>query len=728
MMAGKSFVFRFADIEVREREFSVVKAGEVLSVEPKAFRVLLMLLRNPQKLISKEELLNAVWGDTAVSENSLARAIALLRRLLGDESRHPRFIETVATVGYRFVCKVEVSEDGSAGLEPFGRAHPQGRAAEFVANHEGQINEAAAFDAASKKLDEKSRMRLWKWMIPAAGFLVAGVAVAIWFLHRPLPPPRISAYTQLTHDGHQRWIAGVDQSRVYVNSYSGGPIYQVGIKGGEMVPVPIALPGNSAMGDDASPDGSHLLVGSWEEGKQAATLWNVRIPDGAYLRLGYAADASFSPDGDSVAYVAPEGEIWFIHGDGSGAHKLSSAGKGASWPIWSPDGRVIRFNQGGRLWEISSSGSTPHEVLPGWNPSGYVCCGHWTPDGKFYLFASEGPTASGTQIWALDERRGMLRRPPAEPVQLTTGPLNWDAPWPSEDGKTFFAYGTSTRGELSRIDPTSKALKPFLGGISAHDVSFSKDGRYVAYVSYPDGILWRANRDGSHRTQLVDSSIHPEFLRWSPDGTQILFTVWASPHPIVYTVSSEGGTPKRIMPDDDAGEVFGNWSLDGHSILFCEGSDQGSKSFLRILDITGRQTTQVPESVGKCYPYWSPDGRFILAFTNQRDASNVYSLDVFDMVSQRWTSTLVKGRLGSTSISRDSRFIYFVLSDENAPEALRILRIPVLGGNAELVVDLKDWGFLGSIPTWMNLDPTDAPLMMRDAGSKDVYALTLEEK
>src|ERR1035441_10013637 len=101
MMAGKSFIFRFADVEVREREFSLVKAGEVLSVEPKAFRVLLILLRNPQKLLPKDELL------TAVSENSLARSIALLRRLLGDEARDPRFIETVATVGYRWVCKVE---------------------------------------------------------------------------------------------------------------------------------------------------------------------------------------------------------------------------------------------------------------------------------------------------------------------------------------------------------------------------------------------------------------------------------------------------------------------------------------------------------------------------------------------------------------------------------------------------------------------------------------------
>ena len=109
MTGDKCIVFKFADVEVREREFRLIKAGEVLPVEPKAFRVLLFLLRNPQKLIAKEELLNAVWGDTAVTESSLTRTIAQLRRLLGDEIRSPHYIETVATVGYRFLCPVEVS-------------------------------------------------------------------------------------------------------------------------------------------------------------------------------------------------------------------------------------------------------------------------------------------------------------------------------------------------------------------------------------------------------------------------------------------------------------------------------------------------------------------------------------------------------------------------------------------------------------------------------------------
>jgi len=117
MTEHKCLVFKFADVEVREREFCLAKAGEVLPVEPKAFRVLLFLLRNPHRLIAKDELLNAVWNDYAVSENSLTRAIATLRRLLGEDSREPRYIETVPTVGYRFLCNVEAAEDCFGGLD-----------------------------------------------------------------------------------------------------------------------------------------------------------------------------------------------------------------------------------------------------------------------------------------------------------------------------------------------------------------------------------------------------------------------------------------------------------------------------------------------------------------------------------------------------------------------------------------------------------------------------------
>jgi hypothetical protein len=75
--------------------------------------------------------------------------------------------------------------------------------------------------------------------------------------------------------------------------------------------------------------------------------------------------------------------------------------------------------------------------------------------------------------------------------------------------------------------------------------------------------------------------------------------------------------------------------------------------------------------------------------------------------------------------SSDSKYIYF-LRLENGDRG--VYRIRATGGKAERVVDLKDWHITGYFTFWMALDPTNAPLLLRDTGSDDIYALTLNEK
>jgi DNA-binding winged helix-turn-helix (wHTH) protein len=170
----KSLVFTFADVEVREREFCVIKASAVLPVEPKAFRVLVFLLRNPHRLITKDELLDAVWNDCAVSENSLTRSIALLRRLLGDDIREPRYIATVPTVGYRFLCDVEAVEDGFSGLDVTDPRHPEsGNGFEpLTGSHGIQGNpqvQTALVEEVEEKLEQPSnegRRQLRRLLLP----------------------------------------------------------------------------------------------------------------------------------------------------------------------------------------------------------------------------------------------------------------------------------------------------------------------------------------------------------------------------------------------------------------------------------------------------------------------------------------------------------------------------------------------------------------------------------
>jgi Tol biopolymer transport system component len=539
------------------------------------------------------------------------------------------------------------------------------------------------------------------------------LAAAAYFVianRNSVPALRISEYIQITHDGHAKVLKGSDGSRLYFDQDQISPIGQVAISGGEIAPVPVAVPEPRLV--DVSPDGSAFLVASATGGlKKEYPLWSVRILGGSARRLSEVVDAAWSPDGNTVVYSTREGDIHLIRTDGAEDRKLASIGSLLTSFSWAPDGKTIRFTRDQALWEISSNGSNLHRVLPTM-PADQ---GHWAQDGRFFF-------VSGGQIWAMDERRRLFGRSSDQPFPLTSGPIHWDSPIAGKDGKTIFASGVTPRGELVRFNSQTRQFQPFLGGVSADSVSFSNDGKSVVYVSYPDGILWRANGDGSSRTQLTDGTFYPRLPVWSPDDTQILF-VTSPPNggaTRAYTVSSQGGTPQLLLPGGAGQETDPNWSPDGRRIVFSTSREAGDdpKSVICILDLDHKDVTTLPGSIGMFSPRWSPDGHSIVTLNPKS-----VGLNIFDVKTQRW-STLYKGPAGFPRWSRDSRSIYFFWS----PYDPGVFRIPVTGGDAERITDLKDVHPTGYYSVWFGLDPADAPLLLRDIGTSDIYALKLAQK
>jgi Tol biopolymer transport system component len=115
---------------------------------------------------------------------------------------------------------------------------------------------------------------------------------------------------------------------------------------------------------------------------------------------------------------------------------------------------------------------------------------------------------------------------------------------------------------------------------------------------------------------------------------------------------------------------------------------------------------------------WSPDGESILAI--QMDST---ALNIFDIKTQRW-SVRYRGTIGYPVWSADSKQIYFLDFLENPA----VMRIRVADGKLERVLELKDFRYTGNAGMWMGLDPTDAPLFLRNLGTHDVYALSLKGK
>jgi Tol biopolymer transport system component len=466
-----------------------------------------------------------------------------------------------------------------------------------------------------------------------------------------------------------------------------------------------------------SPDGATLLVADFVgTTPYSGQLWAVPVLGGSAVKLeeDVGGMGAWSPDGQAIVYAKTYGkDLYLAKSDGAEPRKLVSTPEPPYDPVWSPDGTVIRFHTGGSsaggsLWQVSINGTNLHPLFPGWHHPPDECCGKWTPDGKYFVFESQD------NIWARAEKGNLFGKVDAQPWQLTSGPMKFSSPLPGKDGKKLFVLGTLARAELVDFDAKSTQFVPFLAGISADGVTFSKDGQWVAYVRYPEGTLWASKSDGSQRRQLSYPPLHALEPRWSPDGKQIVYYVFPTvdEKAYLYTVSLEGGTPRELIPEGPQPQWGPTWSPDGTRIAFF-GGIVGPNTAIRIFDVKTQQISTLPGSRGLIGWSWSPDGRYILA----SPAGGSPSLMLFDFTSEKWEE-IAKVTVGFPNWSKTGDYIYF-LSDG----ARSVMRLRIRDRKLEQVADLKNFPTTGSFGWWLGLAPDDSPLLLHDTSMQDIYAL-----
>ncbi len=366
------------------------------------------------------------------------------------------------------------------------------------------------------------------------------------------------------------------------------------------------------------------------------------------------------------------------------------------------------------LWEVSANGASSHALLPDWDRPQGACCGNWTPDGKYFVF--QAIRESKTEIWVIRGQPGLLNSlgKTDQPVQLTSGQLDSMTPLPSLDGKKLYVVGQKLRGETVRYDSRSRQWVPYLAGRSAEFSTFSRDEQWVAYASSPDGSLWRSRIDGSDRLQLTSLPMKTTIPAWSPDGKRIAFLATTPGQPWnVYVVSANGGTPELVWPEKH-NQARATWSADGNSIAFGSFPGPEAADGIRILNLTTRKLTKLPNSEWLLIPTWSPDGRYIIA-----RHSDHHVIKLFDWRTQQWTE-LVRRELNWFNWSRDGRHVYF----EQHGSQHAVMRVGLEDHRVEEVVSLenvKRTGALGSF--WFGLAPDDSPIVLRDTGTQEIYAL-----
>jgi Tol biopolymer transport system component len=412
--------------------------------------------------------------------------------------------------------------------------------------------------------------------------------------------------------------------------------------------------------------------------------------------------------------------------DGSSPRKLATVPGGPNAFAFSPDGKRIRFSVeepntlSTSLWEANADGGDAHQLLPGWMTSQQDCCGKWTPDGKYFVFMTH---ESSGNIYVLGDKVPFWKKASTTPVRLTAEPLQFGEVLPSKDGKKLFVVGVQPRGELVRFDARSGEFIPYMGGISAGDLDFSRDGKWVTYIQYPESTLWRSRIDGTERVQLTYAPLIAALLHWSPDGLQIAFSGVHARQNLAslsdYQRWHPAGKTYEGGPAGNRSHVVAGWKDAG---LRHQRSAYGGKS----RDQTGAYADagNFHSAWGKrnVWSRWSPDGKYMLGISSDNT-----KLMLYEFSTKTWRELPHgPGFVGYLAWSADGSSVYFDTLINSEPG---YFRLRLSDSRLERVTTFQNFrmypGPFGP-GSWTGLGPGDVLLTVRDISSQEIYAFDVE--
>jgi Tol biopolymer transport system component/DNA-binding winged helix-turn-helix (wHTH) protein len=715
--------YAFGDVDVDLRRMTVSVGGTAVSLEPKSFDVLVHLLAHRDRLVTKEELLSTIWGDTFVTPNVLTRAVAQVRKAIGDDAQDARYIETVARRGYRVVAEVvELPALADRVLVPPRLVGPPANGtAEAVAPAGSPV---------------RSR-RPWVGAGTLAAVALAALVVAAfgwWRTHRraSATAAAVEAVASPAFGMARRMSAraGVDtqpalspdgRSLAFVSDRTGAhEIHVVALTPGARE-VAVTSDGGQNTQPAWSPDGAWIAFHS----RKRRGVWVVPATGGAARQVvDFGSRPAWSPDGTRIAFTSDAGGmagqsvIGTVRPDGTGRTEVTRIGGppgGHREPAWSRDGKTLVFAvSSGRwsqeIWTVPAAGGAPRRVaapfIGGLDPQfapgdralywgagsprfdGFALwvqpmdASTMTPTGpavdvapvggflEGLSIAADGSIAYGAgsadqNLWAVDLADDGA---PGEPVRLTHDAVRASFPDHGPDGRiSFLQAGPGRPSAVWLMAADGSAAEPLLDEAPVGGGQWLRDGRMLVYrhrATPPS--LWIVDPATRRMTGTAVTGDDVQSSRPSPDGREVAFHVIEPDGSMNVWIQALGGGPRRRVTSDAEAMSYPAWSPDGRFLAL--EIKRGDQTHVGLVSRDGGRVEQLTSEPGQSWPHsFSPDGEHI-AFAAERDGVwNVYA------VSRRTRAVRQLTRFASSSgyvrypaWSRDGKRIVFERSIRQA--------------------------------------------------------------
>ncbi len=647
-------LYEFDKFRLDLRQKCLWRDAELVSLTPKAFDTLVVLIENRGNPVDKDTLLNKVWADTFVEESTLAQNISTLRKTLALQENGKQFIETVPRRGYRFVADVREIVDDEEIFVVETRTRTQIFAEQEIHNSSSSpatsdLQKAASTSAGASFLTA-NKLSLSTGILVVA-IILGGLFAGNRYFNNSKPQFeenfRQFQISKLTSNGNVYKIALSPDGKYVALVEKKGEFQTLYLRQTNNANTVEIIPPtkDNFIGITFSPDNEFIYYSVYHpvEGSQPfniGVLYKVPLLGGTRTEVLKDIDSSvtISPDKKKYAFIRQnpserESALMLFDCEGNGGEtKLTTRKFGERFTetgaAWSPDGSniaAVAFNNKDKAKPVdiiitdTKNGQQTSITPNSWQWIGKIS---WLSDGSGLVFSAFGENSPNMtdEIWLASYPDGKAR-------QVTNGINGFFGLDITSDSKSLITV-KSDRVTSLWVSPIDKSAQPVMINKSIGDnsllklgINWTADGRIIYSTAQGGNAdIWMMNPDGTNPKQLTNETSADFSPVAAPDGKFLIFISNRSGTTNVWRMNMDGTNQKQLS--DFKYSFSPSIAPDAQWIYFAASATNTNDTFLWKIPSGGGEPVQLTELPVRS-PKLSPDGKFIVChFPEKTEASN----------------------------------------------------------------------------------------------------------